>query len=400
MFRYVYIFAACLAAILLPIVGIFSTKLKSFSQTRNNSKRVRPTPIKYWIHAASLGEYEMALPIIQELLIHHKKEEILITIFSPSGYSQAIKGEYADRVMYLPLDRLGHVRQFYKDYAPQRAIFIRYDFWYNFIAEGHKCGTSFYLVNGRFTDNHFIFKWFGKPYFNLVQQFKGIFTSDQNSTKVLESHGIRAQFTGDTRFDRVNSIAQNAQRYEEIEAFINGRKVIILGSSWQEEEQLIAHLLKNKPENLAIIIAPHDLKRCDAIAQQLAEYYPRKYTDGNFSVHDNLLILDTMGMLSSMYQYADFSLIGGGYSGALHNILEPAVWGSCISFGPSVEKFPEAAQFIEAGFARAIDNQEEWSDEILRLIANEDELASLKNMAKQFAKANIGAASRVISHIL
>ncbi|PCJ65231.1 MAG: hypothetical protein COA58_10250 [Bacteroidetes bacterium] len=400
MFRFAYIIASFKAGILLPLISIFSPKIRRFSAERKNGKKPKTGRVEYWIHCASLGEYEMALPLIEQLLKNISKDKILITIFSPSGYTQAIKGEYADRLMYLPIDTLRKANKFYQEYAPQKAIFIRYDFWYNFIKQGQKRGTSFYLVNGRFQSNHFFFKWFGKPYLNLLRKFKGVYTSDKSSYEILKAHKVeQAQFLGDTRFDRVVAITKSAKTYDDIASFKGDRKLLMLGSSWQPEEKLVAHLLATNPPNLAILIAPHDLKRVDEITESLKKYSPKKYTSNNFGPLDNVLILDTMGMLSSMYQYADFTLIGGGFTGALHNILEPAVWGSHISFGPKTEKFPEAQDFVKIGFATKVSDEDEWVSKITSLINDEESLASLKLKAKKYTTSHIGVTKRIINNI-
>lgn len=400
MFRFLYIYSTWILSLFVPFVSLFSSKVAKFFRLRKSASAVKPGQVKYWIHAASLGEYEMALPVIAELLKTHQQEDLLITLFSPSGYTQAVKGEYADRVMYLPLDTLSSVKQFYKTYAPQKAIFIRYDFWYNFMFEGQKRGTTFYLVNGRFQESHFFFKWYGKPYVALLKKFEGIFTSDEKSSKLLKAHGLQnVSYTGDTRYDRVAAIAQSAKTFEKIGEFKGNRNLLILGSSWREEEELVNKLLKVAPQNLAVLIAPHDLSRSDEIVELLQDFKPKKYTDNSFSAGDQVLILDTMGMLSSMYQYADFALVGGGFSGALHNILEPAVWGCHLSYGPNSYKFPEAQYFVEAGFAYSIANDKEWIDLLQALCADDNTLETSKAKAKMFTAANIGATSRIILSI-
>jgi 3-deoxy-D-manno-octulosonic-acid transferase len=398
-FRAVYILATFCLAVLVNGLSPFIPKLKHFKRLRKEGQKPKAGQVKYWIHAASLGEYEMAVPLIERLLEKNALDEIIITLFSPSGYTQAIKGKYAERLMYLPLDTLGNVQEFYRDYAPQKALFIRYDFWYTFIYEGQKRGTQFYLVNGRFQANHFFFKWYGKSYLTLLRKFEGIYTSDRASETLLNKWGVRAEFLGDTRFDRVSDITKRAKPYADIKKFIGDRKVLIVGSSWEPEEELVANLLAEKLQNLAIIIAPHDLRRSTSIATNLAPFSPKLYTDGSFSEKDQVLILDTMGMLSSMYQYADFALIGGGFSGALHNILEPAVWGCHLSYGPHTSKFPEAQEFVEAGFAHSIVDQNQWIATIRELSSDNLRLEILKTKAQNYTSANMGATSRIISSI-
>ncbi len=342
----------------------------------------------------------MALPIIEELLKNNSLEDILITLFSPSGYSQAIKGPYGSRVMYSPIDTLWHVKSFYKKYAPEKAIFIRYDFWYNLIKEGQTNETKFYLVNGRFGKNYFFFKWYGKPYLNLLKKFKGIYLSDKLSVTELQSAGIKhSKYTGDTRADRVATIAKNAKQFLEIEEFKGHRNLLILGSSWEPEEDLLLKLLQNKPNNLAIIIAPHDLKRSDSIASKFALYKPKAYTEGSFDDNTQVLIVNTMGMLSSLYQYADFALIGGGFSGALHNILEPAVWGCHLSFGPKIEKFSEAQDFLNEGFAVKITDTEEWVKTIINLNSNSSLLNEIKEKSRTYMALQKGATDVIVTDL-
>ena len=399
MFRAVYILATFCLAVLVNGLSPFIPKLKHFKRLRKEGQKPKAGQVKYWIHAASLGEYEMAVPLIERLLEKHALDEIIITLFSPSGYTQAIQGKYAERLMYLPLDTLGNVHQFYRDYAPQKALFIRYDFWYAFIYEGQKRGTQFYLVNGRFQANHLFFKWYGKSYLTLLRKFEGIYTSDRASETLLNKEGVRAEFLGDTRFDRVRDITKRAKPYADIKKFIGDRKVLIVGSSWEPEEELVANLLTEKLQSLAIIIAPHDLKRSTSIATSLAPFSPQLYTNGSFSEKDQVLILDTMGMLSSMYQYADFALVGGGFSGALHNILEPAVWGCHLSYGPHTSKFPEAQEFVEAGFAEKVNSSADWAHKMKHLLRNSAELKIIHSKAKEYTQSQIGATFVVLENI-
>lgn len=363
-------------------------------------KCIAPKAKKYWIHCASLGEYEMAIPLIENIVRKHSKEEILITFFSPSGYNQAIKGEFSDCIMYLPLDDSSLVKQFYDDYFPQIAIFVRYDLWYNFISVGQKRGVRFYLINARFGSQHFVFGPFGKPYYKLLANFAGVYSSDASSQCILLSKGISAFLAGDTRYDRVSNIAQNANPNISIAKFVNGRKVLLLGSSWKPEEDLLVKLLINQPNDLAVIIAPHDVKRSDDIMEQLKVFLPKKYTNGDFGISDSVLVLDTIGMLSSLYQYADFALVGGGFSGALHNILEPAVWGCYIFFGPNVKKYPEAQNFVDAGFAFSIMENDQFLNKIVRLLDDKKELNQIKIKAKVYAISKTGATCHISKNIV
>jgi 3-deoxy-D-manno-octulosonic-acid transferase len=398
-YRIIYIGIARILAAGLPLLGLFLPKIKQFLKEREVDLALPSGPVTYWIHAASLGEYEMAVPLIEKLVTRYSKKEILITIFSPSGYTQAIKGPYADRIMYVPLDTLSNVRKFYNSYAPKKAILIRYDFWYNLINEGLRSGTEFYLVNGRFTSNHFFFRWYGSPFLSLLRRFKNIFTSDALSAVLLTSNKVPAEYIGDTRYDRVNAVAVSAKENEEIIRFKGDRKLLMLGSSWEAEESLLISLLRSKPKNFAVIVAPHDLKRTDSIMQELVEFSPKKYTESNFSAADQVLILDTMGMLSSMYQYADFALIGGGFRGALHNVLEPAVWGCDISFGPQIAKFPEAQELVKMELAYSITSSQVWVERINHLLKDKEQFTQVSRNIKAHCTSQLGATTKVLQAI-
>tara|TARA_Y100000385_G_scaffold267256_1_gene303206 strand:+ start:2302 stop:3510 length:1209 start_codon:yes stop_codon:yes gene_type:complete len=400
MFKIAYHITINFIAFSLPFFRIFSSKIKNFLIARSNSNSPTHGKVKFWIHCASLGEYEMAIPVLNELLKSHSLEDFVITFFSPSGYEQVKNGPHAPRIMYLPLDTSKNVRQFYKNYNPQKALFIRYDFWYNFILYGQKNDTKFYLINGRFQSEHFIFGLFGRPYLKLIRKFENLFTSDKISSELLKKINERTHFVGDTRYDRVAEISKTAKDYPNIKNFKGNRKLLIIGSSWEKEETLTKNLLDTEPEDLAIIIAPHDIKRTDQILEVFNPYSPKRYTHGDFDNKTSVLVLDTIGMLSESYRYADFSLIGGGFHGALHNIIEPAVWGNHISFGPQYQKFPEAQDAIEYGFGFSITNQNQWIEMIHDLLKNDQKLNKVKKLSRDFVINQQKATKKIVNHIL
>ncbi|MDG1719912.1 MAG: glycosyltransferase N-terminal domain-containing protein [Bacteroidia bacterium] len=400
MFKIAYHITINFIAFSLPFFRIFSSKIKNFLIARSNSNSPTHGKVKFWIHCASLGEYEMAIPVLNELLKSHSLEDFVITFFSPSGYEQVKNGPHAPRIMYLPLDTSKNVRQFYKNYNPQKALFIRYDFWYNFIIYGQKNDTKFYLINGRFQSEHFIFGLFGRPYLKLIRKFENLFTSDKISSELLKKINERTHFVGDTRYDRVAEISKTAKDYPNIKNFKGNRKLLIIGSSWEKEETLTKNLLDTEPEDLAIIIAPHDIKRTDQILEVFNPYSPKRYTHGDFDNKTSVLVLDTIGMLSESYRYADFSLIGGGFHGALHNIIEPAVWGNHISFGPQYQKFPEAQDAIEYGFGFSITNQNQWIEMIHDLLKNDQKLNKVKKLSRDFVINQQKATKKIVNHIL
>jgi 3-deoxy-D-manno-octulosonic-acid transferase len=400
MFKIAYHITINFIAFSLPFFGTFSSKIKNFLIARSNSNSPTHGKVKFWIHCASLGEYEMAIPVLNELLKSHSLEDFVITFFSPSGYDQVKNGPHASRIMYLPLDTSKNVKQFYKNYNPQKALFIRYDFWYNFIQYGQKNDTKFYLINGRFQSEHFIFGLFGRPYLKLIRKFENLFTSDKISSELLKKINEQTHFVGDTRYDRVAEISKTAKDYPDIHHFKGERKLLIAGSSWEKEETLTKNLLDTEPENLALIIAPHDIQRTEQILEVFKPYSPKRYTHADFDEKTSVLVLDTIGMLSESYRYADFSLIGGGFHGALHNIIEPAVWGNHISFGPQYQKFPEAQDAIEHGFGFSITNQNQWIEMIHDLLKNDQKLNKVKKLSRDFVINQQKATKKIVNHIL
>ena len=401
MFGFFYSLFASVSVVLLHIISLFSNRIKELLSSRKSALKPEPNPKTFWIHCASLGEYEMALPLVEKILETHKLDELLITFFSPSGYRQAIKGPYSEVISYLPFDTKKSTAQFYQDYSPKNALFIRYDFWYNFIKIGLQRNTKFYAVNGRFTNNHFILKWIGLPYKKLLNRFRAIFLSDKASMDVLMQNGFQNVLsTGDTRYDRVAAIAKNATTLETIAKFKGNRMLLVVGSSWEAEEAIVLELAKQNIEDFAIIIAPHDIKRSDEIVAKFRGFGVLKYSELNAETSANILIIDNIGMLSRIYRYSDFSLIGGGFSGKLHNILEPSVWGCPVFFGPKIEKFPEAADFINAGFGFKISDSESFFSTINHFLTNAPELAEVKAKSKQFTKEQIGASGLIYDQII
>lgn len=400
MFTFFYQLFLKLVLGLLHFIGLFFKKINLFLKERESACYPNKGVRKYWIHCASLGEFEMAIPLIKKLLIEHDLSDLVITFFSPSGYKQAIKGKYSEAIMYLPFDTRKNVQDFYKNYSPSTAIFVRYDFWFNYINEGLKQGVKFYLINGRFTHNHFIFKWFGVVYKQLLQQFEMLFVSDKISQEVLARLGFNnVQWTGDTRFDRVAEIAAEATDFKQIDQFKGAEKLIVFGSSWPEEEEFALKLAKEKREGLKILIAPHDIKRSDEILEKFKEFKVAKYSDLQEASEPDILIIDNIGMLSRIYRYADFAFIGGGFSGKLHNILEPAVWGCPLFYGPRIDKFPEANDFIEAGFGFIVNEEAQFLEKVTGSLNNPVQLIQVIERSKKFANGQIGATEKIYESI-
>ncbi len=400
MFSFCYNTVWAIGLLILKGLSLFNKNISTFLSEREDAGAASLCQKKYWIHCASLGEFEMIVPLLDHLLTLHNADEILVTFFSPSGYKQIKKGKYKSLISYLPLDTPRKVKAFYKTYNPTYGIFVRYDLWYNFLKKGVENGTELMLINGRFKPNHFIFNFIGKPYAKLLRQFSQLFLSDKASYTTLKSKQYtNCVFTGDTRYDRVYEIQRINRQYTDIKQFIDDRKVLLVGSSWQKEESLVLSLLKNKVSNLAIIIAPHNISRSDKISEQFTEFNPKLYADKSFNSSDNMLIINNIGMLSQLYKYADFALIGGGFYGKLHNILEPTISGTHISYGPNIGKYPEAEDFIINGFGYKIEDYNDWILQIKELCINHSRLDQIKKRSKAFATTQIGATKRILDSL-
>lgn len=376
MFASFYNIFVKLSFLLLRILAPFNIKLKHFFSERSGSNKPKNGKIAYWIHCSSLGEYEMSLPLINRILEDISKEELLITFFSPSGYKVAVKNEQLkERIMYVPLDDPSAINAFFSDYSIDQAILVRYELWYNLIRIGLKKGVRFSMINARFRKDHFVFKWYAKPYFTLLKRFKYIFTSDNRSLDLLKKHAFENVISSaDTRFDRVKEIADNVKKYSDIESFISGSKLVVAGSSWPAEEDMIKEVLSDVPD-IKLIIAPHDVseEHISFIEDLFGEDKTIRYSRLARNPESGILIIDSIGHLSSLYQYADVAIIGGGFKNALHNIFEPAVYGTAILFGNSHEKYPEANEFIQAGIAHEFSNKEELKLSLNRLLQSSED---------------------------
>ncbi len=402
MFSSLYSIASWLSWRLLTPISWFNPKIRQLLRSRKQSQNLKVGKRKYWFHCASLGEFEMLRPILGQLLRQIGKDNVVITFFSQSGYDQVVKQEeYRDMVMYLPWDNVSQVKKFYENYTPEIAVFLRYELWYNLLKIGLEQEVKFYLVNGRFRPDHFVFKAWAKPYLKLLHKFKSLYCSDYRSLECLEQAGLtNAEFTGDTRYDRVLEISESLEEFSDLERFKGQEKLLVMGSSWAMEERMMAEIY-HQLEGCKLLIAPHDVSEAHllSIETEFAAYSPKRWSLSDFNDFDRVIIVDTIGILSGIYRYADISFIGGGFKGALHNITEAAVWGNYILFGPDTKKFPEAGDFIEAGFAKTVSNKRELLDTI-RTFIESDLQKDIKDKAKAFVQSQAGASDLVFQRIL
>ena len=390
--------------ILIFLASIFNEKARKLRIGQRDAFELLEEEIEQkahyvWFHAASLGEFEQGRPVIEQLKREQPDVKILLTFFSPSGYE--VRKNYAgvNIISYLPLDTPRAARKFVNLVNPSKAVFIKYEFWPNYLKALKAKNIPVYSISATFRTNQVFFQWYGKWYKNLLKTFRHIFVQDQNSQDLLLVHGIKnVSIAGDTRFDRVADLGKQAKSIPFIEAFVAGvQKVIVAGSSWPKDEELLVRYLKLHPD-IKLIIVPHeiDYSHITEISKLLGGKFIR-YSEANTEnlQTTNCLVVDTIGLLSSIYRYANVAYIGGGFGVGIHNTLEAAVYGIPVVFGPNYQKFREARELIAIGGAFSISNYVVLEAQFDRLL--KDNQAG--KIAGEYVKNNTGATELIIKEI-
>lgn len=356
-----------------------------------------------WFHAASLGEFEQGRPIMESLKNSHPEFKILLTFFSPSGYEVRKDYQGADIICYLPMDMSWNVKRFLDIVQPDCAIFIKYEFWMNYLLELKKRQIKTYIVSAIFRESQLFFRSFGGFYRRLLKSFTHLFVQNDESVRLLHSIGFdNVTKVGDTRFDRVADIAAKSKDLPIVQAFKSDAKVLIAGSSWPNDENiLLPYFNQNFP--LKLIIAPHEIdeEHLQSIISQLKRPYIRysQATIENVKEAD-CLIIDCFGLLSSIYRYGEIAYIGGGFGVGIHNILEAAVYGIPVIFGPNFRKFQEAVDLQQKGGAFVIENYESFSQIMSEFLEENSSLySSACKVSNDYSQANKGATSKVVNAI-
>lgn len=354
-----------------------------------------------WFHCASLGEFDQAIPLIRKFKDDSEDYFILVTFYSPSGMEHYHKRKApVDYACYLPIDTASNARRFIDHIQPDIAIFIKYEFWINFIAEIHTSKIPLYSVSTILRPNQRFFKPWGSFFRKAMHKFDFFFVQNEETKSLLGSIGINnAEVTGDTRFDKVIEGKKNLVQNEELASFIgSSKKVFIIGSSWPKDEMQLASIINQQNAFDKIIIAPHDISNTHLkqIEQLITVPYVRFTQLAAKTGNEKVCILDTIGHLASAYSFGSLAYVGGGFSGNLHNILEPAVFGLPVIFGPKHTKFPEAQNFIEHGIGFSIHSTQEIQNAIDTIQSNHKEIS---DKTASFVQENTGAASRIYSHI-
>ncbi len=357
-----------------------------------------------WFHTSSLGEFEQGRPVIENLHEQYPDYKICLTFFSPSGYEIRKNYDYANYIFYLPLDTPRNALRFIKLVQPELVFFVKYDFWYHYINQLHKNKIPVYLFSATFRPEQVFFKWYGAWYRKLLHCFTHLFVQNQASKELLSNYGIqKVTICGDTRFDRVYQIARQSRDFPLIEQFKQNKKVFIFGSPWHPDDELLIQYINSAPHDIKYIYAPHNIEISN-IQRIINEIKANtiKYSDAN---HNNVarakvLVIDNIGMLSSLYKYGEFAYIGGGFGISIHNIQEPATWGLPVVFGPNYKKFKEAVDLIELGGAFTISDYHGLQSVFNSLIEDETLRQKASNTSKQYINDNRGGTTLIVEAIV
>ena len=395
----------------MKIGAFFNYKLKKgLAGRRPSCKKVKSAfstiDRVIWMHAASLGEYEQGLPVLEKLKENFPEHKILITFFSPSGYENVIKKKHiADVICYLPFDRKKEVKEFVSTFNTEIFFTVKYDYWYNLLNELRNQGTKIYVVSVLFYETQVFFKPYGNWFVSqLKKNIDWFFHQTKHSTALAKSIGLKNSSTaGDTRFDRVKKLKSQDNFVEFIEEFKQNQKAIIFGSSWETEERL-AEIISKKNQKVKLIIAPHDLKRVDNLKKIFPEailYSELKNTEISTNLNSQILIIDSIGLLSKLYSYGDIAIVGGGFhSKGLHNILEAATFGRPVLFGNQYMKNPEADEIIAQNGGEAFEDEYFAAPFILNLLKDEENLKKMGFNAKNFVDSQPNSTEIILKKML
>lgn len=355
---------------------------------------------RVWIHAASVGEFEQARPIIERLRAERPNTEIVLTFFSPSGYNLRKDYDKVDAVTYLPFATRRNARMFLDVVKPDMAIFVKYEFWPAYLRELSKRGVKTYSISSIFREKQASFRWWGKLYLNILRFFTALYVQDEASARLLHSYGINnVEVAGDTRFDRVHAIAQQAKDIPQVARFVEeSEKVIIAGSTWLPDEILLARYISENPD-VKLVLVPHEIH--EAHLHQIFQQFEGRYVRFTESTINNLdstrvLVVDTIGLLSSIYRYGTVAYIGGGFGVGIHNTIEAAVYGLPVLFGTNYKNFREACALIDAGGGKSVKNYREFAIAMDEALARHEEIGK---KASDYVESELGATDKIYNKL-
>lgn len=392
---------------LIKLSSVFNPKAKDWIKGRKNLLQKiqyqidKNKPI-VWFHCASLGEFEQGRPVIEAFRQSFPTYHILITFFSPSGYNVRKNYQGADYIFYLPADTLANAKKFIELIQPKLAIFIKYEFWLNYLNEMYVRKIPLLLVSGIFRPQQVFFKWYGKIFREQLKVFSHFYVQNKTSAQLLKNIGFdNVSISGDTRFDRVATVADNPKPLPEIKSFCGGKKIFICGSVWSADIKILEPFIRRADENFKFILVPHEVNR-GSISSLLERFGDKAITyttlKNNPQINAKILIIDIVGILSSVYQFGWVAYIGGGFGAGIHNILEAAVYGIPAFFGPNYRKFQEANDLIQKGGAFVVKSSDDLSKIILDTNFEKIREKAAK-ICKEYVMGNTGATKIVMQGI-
>jgi len=412
---FLYNIITLLVAQLLKIVALFNPKINFFVDGRKSvfqtlANKIQTSDKTIWFHAASLGEYEQGLPVIEAIKQQFPIHKIVVTFFSPSGYEVKKNNKVADITVYLPLDTISNSKQFIRLVHPEMAFFIKYEYWPNYLNELRKQQIKTYLISGILRKDQAFFKWYGGFYRNALKTFDYFFVQNESSKTLLQNIGFNnIKVSGDTRFDRVVSILKRDNSLDFIEQFKDNKATIVIGSSWPKDESILVNYINQSSDNVKFIIAPHNIK-LEQIHSLYNQINKTKFKFSDYSIETlrkpnledyQVFIIDTIGILTKIYSYADIAYVGGGFGNpGIHNILEPATFGVPIVIGPNYSHFSEATALVNMEGCVSVQNQTQLNEAFNLLLQNEDERLEKGHICSTFVQMNKGATQTIMNHIL
>ena len=358
-----------------------------------------------WMHCASLGEFEQGRPLLEAIKKKYPSYKIALSFFSPSGYEVRKNYTGADLVFYLPMDNIVNAKKLIDIINPSLVIWVKYEYWYYYLQELKKRNIPVLLVSGIFRKNQPFFKWYGGIWKKMLDCFQQLFVQDEGSVALLTSIGIKenVEVAGDTRFDRVIAIAEKNEPVDHISTFIGNHKVLVAGSTWDEDEIELLHFVKMRPD-IKFIIAPHEIykENIEDVKKEFKDsiLYSSLAKDNKPGEDAQVLIIDNIGMLAKLYKYADVTVVGGGFGqGGIHNVLEAAVYGRPVVFGPVYEKYAEAVGLVKCGAAYSASGPLQMDKLLTMLFNDENEMNKSGLAARDFVYDHKGATNKILDHI-
>ncbi|TDS13833.1 3-deoxy-D-manno-octulosonic acid transferase [Sphingobacterium paludis] len=407
--RVLYDFGIGFYAIVLWIISPFHTKAKLWIAGRKKllnhiQQTIGPGQRPIWFHFASLGEFEQGRPLMEAIRSRYPSERIVITFFSPSGYEIRKNTALADYVFYLPLDTARNAKKFIASVQPKFVVFTKYEYWYHYFNELNKRDIPLILVSAIFREDQVFFKWYGHFFRTILQKVSFFFAQNMDSVHLLKAiHIKKAGLAGDTRFDRVVELPKQRRSVPAVEQFIDGNtKVLVAGSTWPEDERLIADCFL-KQQDWKIVLAPHEVSTSHL--QELKSIFPEAIFYSAFSTHApstikaaRVIIIDNIGMLSSLYGYGRLAYIGGGFGVGIHNTLEAATYGLPVIFGPRYSRFQEAIDLIELGAGFSISKSTQF-EELLSVFTLPEKYAYASEKARAYVQEKSGATPIIMKYL-